>query len=141
MKPIEFDNTSIHYKLAVIGGLSKFAQYTDICAYTRNVVTGIFYLIVLTLAFTFISWITVHTVLGIGFSLYHWTYMFTEPGKIGLITFSIVLIWLAVWAAFVYSKNIFGKSRSSFVAESFQSWKGKYCAPVSIKGIKRDYDY
>ena len=94
---LTFNTNSLHYQLALLGGLSKYDDDSNICEYTRHVFFGSLFALVIGLIIAFIGMVLSHMLFAIGFSLVYGILIFTDPAIAGFITTSIGLFWFGMW--------------------------------------------
>jgi hypothetical protein len=135
---LTFNTNSLHYQLALLGGLSKYNDDSNICEYTRHVLFGSLFAIVIGLIIAFIGMVLSHMLFAIGFSLVYGILIFTDPAIAGFITTSIGLFWFGMWklteSAKEHRRNAPDepKKPDGFVKHAYKSWKEKYCVKVEF---------
>lgn len=148
MKSLTFNKSSWHYRIAT--KVSNYSPYDeeydrgdspDICTYSRHVAGALLLLTLGAALFLGISYILIHVVLGIAFSLMTWSFMFTEIGFAGL----IALCMIGFVCGAIYLKNKIEERRNNrrysnrgvpkpdgFVKNAYKSWKEKYCVRITF---------
>lgn len=151
MKPISFNRSSWHYKLATEwGDLNKCYETTNICHYTRQVLRG---LLLATVAALMVAFITGFVLFIVAQTIAMWAFILIEgnqsavelhsAGVAGTMMLGIVLAgWLFdrafKWAnRWTYARQQQREFKSlskedSFVATGWQAWRQKMCMRVNI---------
>ena len=141
MKTVKFNKDSWHYKLAEEVDSYYPSEDADLCSYIRTVMKSIFIVALMaTLVgalFTGMSILAVHAIFGVVYSIIYKTFMFTEPGVVGLIFLAIATIVGSVKFATIYVSNMPSspakpEKPDGFISTAYGSWKHKYCARVEF---------
>jgi hypothetical protein len=124
---LTFNSTSLHYKLALLGGLSKYDDDSNICEYTRH-----------GLVIAFLGLILSHMLFAVGFSLVYGILIFSDAAIAGFMTTSLGLCWFGIWkladSVKEHRRNAQDESTKpdGFVKHAYKSWKEKYCVKVEF---------
>lgn len=141
---LTFDSKSLHYKLALLGGLSEYDDDSNICEYTRHVMFGMVIVLLIGLLIAFMGTILANMLFAIGFSLTYGMLIFSEAAIAGFIVSTIGAIWFGIWklhdAADEYRRNTRHepKKPDGFVKHAYKSWKEKYCVKIEFANKPED---
>lgn len=141
MKSLTFNKNSLHYKLARLGGVSQWDD-TDICAYTRNVLMGILWSVVIVGLFTFASACLIDLLFGIVFSIIYQTMLFTPMAYATMMFIGVLSVkGFICFCQYQHGKWKMEKRNApqtpkvpdGFLKAAYKSHKEKYCVRVDFK--------
>lgn len=150
MKTLTFDKNSWHFLIATkIAGYTAPFEYTyndgttavhgdpgDICTYSKHVMGGMFLLTLSGLAIAGASWVVVHMLLGVWFSLMLGTFFVSEVGIAGFIV--TILAGIIVGVKWRSDRKMSTEYRNrlvkpdGFVKHAYKSWKEKFCLSINF---------
>ena len=137
---LTFNTDSLHYKLALLGGLNKYDGYSNICKYTRQVLLGVLATLFGALIVAFMGTVVFNMIFGIIFSIIYGTIILTEAAIAGFIVLVAGAIWFSIWTLLNYNEN---RERSNkpkkpdgFVKHAYKSWKEQYCVNIEFTAPK-----
>lgn len=134
---LTFNKSSLHYKLALMGGLSKYRDDTDICSYTRKVLLGMIAVFVCAVIVGALSMFLSHMAFAIVFSIMYGTVIITEAAIAGYMMLGTVLIGLLLYKLIEYKEehryDVKPRKPDGFMKHAYKSWKEEYCVRVVLK--------
>jgi cell division protein FtsW (lipid II flippase) len=129
MKPLEFSNQSWHYRLAKFG--NQYRKVSDICSYTRSVITGACCLTLVVLTILVFLFPAAHTLAWMAAMVM--TLSWIQPGELALVIPLLILVVLSLAAVTYLGKYLDERKRSdSFLSAARSSYLDKFCVPVKI---------
>lgn len=141
---LTFDSKSLHYKLALLGGLSEYDDDSNICEYTRHVMFGMVIALLIGLLIAFMGTILANMVFAVGFSLVYGMLIYSEAASAGFFVSTIGTIWFGIWKLSESAKEHRNKTRNEpkkpdgFVKHAYKSWKEKYCVKIEFANKSED---
>ena len=130
---ISLKTKSWHYRLATAyGSLSTYAETTDICDYTRQVLKGVFIAVFMTAIISVAALCVIDMLMGIGFSIAYGVMLMNPPGLIALILIiALGIIFSIAFAADKMNETV-RNTQPGFVRTAYRSWKDKFCVKVKL---------
>lgn len=133
MKTLQFNRNSWHFKLVnKVFGYSAYDNY-DICSYTRTV---LFSLLILAVFGTIIALLAYLIGDFLGYliaTIVNFTLIEPEPTAAAVIIILFIASMIGgVSLIYKASCRTLEKVSDSFIAESYKSFKGKYCAKIKF---------
>jgi hypothetical protein len=146
MNAFKINRGSLHYRIAHnYGGYDKDEHRGDICAYTRRILLGMFFIAVIIVAGALAAICVTDLFMALGFIIFS-TGSLQGPGIIAL---GVVLAFL-VTAAYIYAMDKWSEKRraaryhrremeeagtplpDSFLSTAYKAWKDKYCMKIEL---------
>lgn len=133
MEPLKFSENSWHFRLARFGDSWCRRDISNICAYTRAVITGAFCMLFVIAVVAFITVMAADTLAWVA------ALVFTglvSPGPLAFVSLTILAVVIAMAVVMVGIKLISissGPVSDSFLGASYQSFKHRFCVPVEIE--------
>lgn len=137
MSPLNISTASLHWRLASTYGdyeVSEYDRENNICRYTRSVIRGVFVCLMLMLVGgtvsaalgDWVAWVTVMSMMQ----------MYIEPNVPALV-FTVTLMIVSAIVTYGVLGALLRKARGpnkqpSAVTQMYQSWKDKYCIPITV---------
>lgn len=134
MKTLTFNRKSWHAKLAKVAGYDFY--HGDVCSYTRHVLGGSLLAAFLAAAAFVVSFLAIHMLLGIAFSLWYGIFLFTDAGVFGLMIGSVIGLITAAHYLNEKLKERRWETRNKpdgFVKNAYRGWKDKYCTKIEFR--------
>lgn len=135
MEPLHLKEKSWHYKIATMFGLRFVETYTDICRYTRAVIFGFLFSLMMLLSILVLLIGYVIT----GYFLFHGTFF---PSQDSPIVASFVGTYASLFAVanlgivFAVERRLHSikstPSKPSFIKLAYRSFKDKVCCKIEI---------
>lgn len=145
MKTFVLSKSSWHYKLANLFGGMRYVRDTDVCEYTKTVIAALFLSTMITFFGIILLILSVHMLLGVGFSIWMGAWFFSDLGIMGLIIYGLVGGGLMIKAADgKYSewkdrrRENYEPKPDGFLKVAYSSWKDKYCVRIEIVNDMHD---
>lgn len=134
MNKLEIAKDSLFHRLAVIGGLSRYATESDSCEYVRSIIIGAVLSLVAAVALTIFADAFINMLLGIVFSLVYGEIMFTAAGWTGVVVTASIAGVIGCWYIAKVIIAFFDRpKKETSLAKIFRAWKDRYCIPISFK--------
>lgn len=130
MEPLVFKRGTWHYWLANFGE-KRVYESTDICAYIRYVLIGLFFATL----FSFIGIGVVTLTLFALYDIFMWLFYngeFTPTAKVLLLTVGMLGGIVVSVLGFVYFKTLRDHSPDNFVVAAYDKFKNKTCRRVEL---------
>lgn len=140
MKELNFKTGTWHYWLANFPERRIYASVgSDICAYTRAVLSGLLFVTLMTLTIGYLLSLFAYMILYsignvIGWLFFGYILESTSVGVLSIV-FGFVLFVFALAYYMDKRDEIFErleKSEPGFIRTAYRSWKDKYCARVKF---------
>lgn len=141
MKSLTFNKSSWHYTMAHAAGFEPGNDNQgDICEYTKAVLKCSLAALFCAAVFAGVSFLLVHLILGIAFSLWYGVWMMTVWGEATIMvlvigTFVVTLFFGVEWLIKWNRNRKYNKEDKpdGFIKHAYRSWKEKYCVQVTFK--------
>jgi hypothetical protein len=137
MKTLRFSETSWHYRLARVGDEYHRRDLSNICAYTRAVLAGVFCILLALLAIVIASLFVGDFLAWIAAQMIHWQLI--APAESAIVVLCLLSLIIAIFIIYLAADNLrnsHDKISDSFIGASYQSFKERWCARVEI--IEKD---
>jgi len=141
MKTLVLNKNSWHYRIA-----SQVSSYDcdgddhNICAYTKDVMIGLFILSIVGILIGMIGFVAWHIIFGIIFSIMYGVWMFSAFAEATMVMLSIFGFGYSVKRGierlneWKWSKTNPAYERpDNFITNAYRSLKGKYCVPIIFR--------
>jgi hypothetical protein len=134
MKTLNFSNRSWHYRLAKFGNSHR--DVTNICSYTKAVLTGLFLLTLLMLVILLSLFPVAYTLawLAAMISTLSWIVPVDLALIVPLLILGLLVMYLLYCASNWWNER---KQSDSFLSAARSSYFDKFCVPVKILDHKK----
>ena len=133
MKTLQFNRNSWHFKLVnTLFGYSVY-EIPDICSYTRAVLFSLFLVTLFAILIAFGVFLIGDFLGYLIASILNFT--FIEPENAAIVVMMLLFISSIFGIGYLigkFSSRTLEKVSDSFIAESYKSFKGKYCAKIEF---------
>lgn len=137
MKPLNFSANSWHYRLARFGDEFRQRDLSNICSYTRAVINGAFLCLLIVASGSVVTAVAAEGLTWVLVTILNQVWI--EPDTFAVIFVFLMAIVLAVCITALIGylwrcTSAAGRERltDTFVANSYRSFKSRFCVPVRI---------
>jgi uncharacterized protein YqhQ len=137
MKTLNFSNKSWHYRLARVGDEYHRRDLSNICAYTRAVLAGVFCILIALIVIGIASLFVGDFLAWIAAQVFHWQLI--APAVTAIIILCLIALLSIIFLICLAEDNLRNnrdKICDSFIGASYRSVKERWCARVEI--IEKD---
>jgi hypothetical protein len=141
MKTLVLNKNSWHYRIASqMGSYDCYGDNHNICAYTKDVIIGLFLLFIIGILIGMLGFVVWHIIFGIIFSIMCGAWMFSAFAEATMVMLLILSFGYSInrgierFNKWKWSKtNPAYKRPDNFITNAYKSLKGKYCVPITFQ--------
>ncbi len=136
MKTFKLNKDSLHYRLATVyGHFPKYEIETDLCSYTKQVIKGIYPVLMITALGGFLS---IPTGNFLAWVAYLFTFGQINPNELTIVFMVLAALVVSLFGAFCYNEHQKTKpdkppKPDNFVGLAYKSVKNKMCVKIELE--------
>lgn len=139
MKSYQLSKDSWHYRLAsTFDRTIARSNTTDICSYMQAVVYGSVISILISAVLLFFSFVVIHALLGLGFSLAYGVWLVDDAGVAGLFLLAVFLVIAIIYASSRAAEHYrmigqYEPREPGFVTLAYRRFRDRVCVKITFE--------